>query len=126
MEDDVQIHSSSFISDIQHILSGLEQRNESFDIMLLGHSEELVGYQPHQGTLLFDNVYQLNPNSFCIGLYTYVVSHRSLHKWVPLLYPIKEAIDWQIINLAKSGKIRMLVISPVMTDPGQMKSTINE
>jgi hypothetical protein len=40
--------------------------------------------------------------------------------------PIKEAIDWQIINLAKSGQIRMLVVSPVMTDPGQMKSTINE
>jgi GR25 family glycosyltransferase involved in LPS biosynthesis len=126
MEDDVQILSDTFTEKVSSILHTLESRNESFDIMLLGHSEELVGFGPHQGIPIVDSIYEYNPHSFCIGLYTYIVSHRSLSKWVSNLHPIKEAIDWQIVNLARSGNIRMLVISPVLTDPGQMKSTINE
>jgi GR25 family glycosyltransferase involved in LPS biosynthesis len=117
MEDDVQV-PDTFTKDIDTILSTLEQRNESFDIILLGHGGN------HDGHLIQDNIYKYNPASFCIGLYSYIISHKSLEKMVPLLHPITEAIDWQIMNIVKSGHLRMLIISPVLTDPGTMVSTI--
>jgi GR25 family glycosyltransferase involved in LPS biosynthesis len=117
-EDDFDIKSNDFLSDVTNILNKLD---DNFDMIYLGNITSSYGDK------LDNNIYYVNKNQTLIGLHGYLINNSRIDKIIPLISYIDEPIDLKYERLSKENKIQTYLIYPTLVDQGGVNnSTIND
>jgi GR25 family glycosyltransferase involved in LPS biosynthesis len=105
-EDDFNITDDNFYENVQSILQALELKKIDFDLLFLGTSSN------NKGTVVLDPVYNYNRNQTLAGTYGYVVKNKNIPKILGGIRVMYLAIDEQYEDLAKRGKLSILIVDP--------------
>ena len=100
LEDDV-IFSEDFHSQVLKII----KKNIDFDILYLGNLDG------NHGKHISDTVYKVDSSRLLTGMHAYLVKNKNVHKITESLR-YSGAIDLEIPELIKSGKINGFVLWP--------------
>jgi GR25 family glycosyltransferase involved in LPS biosynthesis len=105
LEDDVMF-SDDFHSKVLKIID----MNLEFDILYLGNLDG------NRGKRVIENVFQMDPGRLLTGTHAYLVNNKNAMNVVEQLQ-YNSAIDLELGELIKSGKINGLVLSPSIAWP---------
>ena len=120
-EDDFTIHCEDLISEIQKIISTLNEKNIQFDIIYLGNSSN------NKGANIQDNIHHFDKNCEVNGTHGYIINNKSIDKIIEYTKIINDPIDTTFQFLGRDDKLNLIVIDPVLVQQiDGMYSIIND
>jgi len=116
-EDDFNIQTDNFENDV---ISLIKNSNDDFDMIYLGN-----WYNNH-GTIINNNLYNLDKDNHLIGTHAYIVNNKNIEKIIKATTYIDMPIDHKIYNLGKNDELLVLVVYPTIVNMIDSPSTIKD
>lgn len=118
-EDDVTFEDNLH-SQIENIVSTLEESNIDFDIIYLGNNNE------NKGTPIVSNIYSLDPNQNCWGTHALLLKNKNIEKLYYSVLSIRDEIDSHYKKSICNNVLDGFVVYPSICTQKDFFSNIKE